>query len=78
MERPFFVIKECMDMKHTTEQGCGKDRNAKGFENTGTHVSEIEIGNTQFVIISECSSSATETLEQKLLRIMRRHACGTG
>ena len=38
------------------------------------HVTERKIGNTTFVIIAECSPNATETLEQKVERILRRHA----
>lgn len=61
-----------------TERGCGNENTAEEPQNTKQHVTEVEIGNTLFVVTSECSPSATETLEQKLLRMMRRHVCGTG
>ena len=35
---------------------------------------EKTIGNTTFIITSEQSENATETIEQKLERIIRRHA----
>ena len=35
---------------------------------------EMQIGNTLFILTSECSEKATETLEQKLERIICRHA----
>jgi hypothetical protein len=31
------------------------------------------IGNTRFIVTAEYSAKATETVEQKLLRIMSRH-----
>jgi len=38
---------------------------------------EKMIGNTLFVVTSECSSTASETLEQKLERLICRHASDT-
>ena len=37
-------------------------------------ISEKKIGNTVFTVTSECSPTATETVEQKLERIICRHA----
>jgi len=37
------------------------------------HITETKIGTTLFVITSECSPNAKETLEQKLERIISRH-----
>jgi len=39
-----------------------------------SYVTETKIGNTTFVITAVCSPNATETLEQKIERILRRHA----
>ena len=38
------------------------------------HISEMKIGGTTFIVTSECSPTATETVEQKLERIINRHA----
>lgn len=57
-------------MKRITKQGCGNEKTTKVSE----RVSEMRIGNTCFVVTSECSPTATETLEQKLMRIIGRHA----
>ena len=43
-----------------------------------TYVTEMKIGSKLFTVTSECSPAATETLEQKLMRIIGRHACETG
>jgi hypothetical protein len=37
------------------------------------HKLEKKIGNTLFIVTSQCSPEATETVEQKLLRILNRH-----
>lgn len=37
---------------------------------------EKKIGNTLFIITTECSPEATETVEQKLTRILSRHVSG--
>ena len=39
---------------------------------------EKKIGNTLFIVTSECSPEATETLAQKLMRILSRHISDTG
>ena len=36
-------------------------------------VSEIRIGNTTYIVTAECSSTATETVEKKLERLILRH-----
>ena len=36
-------------------------------------VTEMQIGNTLFIITSECSPTATETIEKKLERLICRH-----
>jgi len=46
-------------------------------ENSHLHTAEKTIGNTVFVVTSECSSRATETVEQKLERLICRHASDT-
>jgi hypothetical protein len=38
------------------------------------NIREETIGNTTFIVTSEYSENATETVEQKLERIIRRHA----
>ena len=35
-------------------------------------VTETQIGNTLFIVTSECSTSATETIEKKLERLICR------
>ena len=42
------------------------------------HKREKQIGNTLFTVISECSPSATETVDQKLMRILNRHIADAG
>ena len=37
-------------------------------------VIETRIGKTLYIVTSECSPNATETLEKKLERLMRRHS----
>lgn len=78
MGRPFLYYQENLDMKQTMKQGHSNEKSIKTLENVRTHVSEVDIGNTRFVVTSECSLTATETLEQKLLRIMGRHLCEDG
>ena len=36
-------------------------------------VSEIRIGNTTYIVMAECSLTATETVEKKLERLILRH-----
>lgn len=36
-------------------------------------VTETQIGNTLFIVTSECCTSATETIEKKLERLICRH-----
>ena len=36
-------------------------------------VTETQIGNTLFIVTSECSPAATETIEKKLERLICRH-----
>lgn len=36
-------------------------------------VTETQIGNTLFIVTSECSPTATETIEKKLERLICRH-----
>lgn len=38
-----------------------------------THTTEMKIGNTLYIVRSECSPNATETLEEKLERLILRH-----
>ena len=40
-------------------------------------VTEMRIGGTLYIVTSECSPSARETVEQKLERIICRHAKDT-
>lgn len=40
------------------------------------HITEIKIGKTLFVVCAEHSSEATETVEQKLKRLVIQHALG--
>ena len=56
-------------MKRTMEQNRGNENASAVSE----HSYEVSIRKTRFVVTSECSPSATETLEQKLLKIMGRH-----
>ncbi|MDR2531551.1 MAG: transposon-encoded TnpW family protein [Oscillospiraceae bacterium] len=42
--------------------------------NTFSNTTEKTIGHTTFVVTSECSPTATETLVQKLERLICRHA----
>lgn len=41
------------------------------------HITEKQIGNTVFILTSECSDAATETIEQKLERLICRHVSDT-
>jgi len=43
------------------------------IENGLTSTTEKQIGNTIYIITSECSHTATETLKQKLERILKRN-----
>lgn len=43
------------------------------IENGLASTTEKQIGNTVYIITSECSPSATETLKQKLERILKRN-----
>lgn len=36
-------------------------------------VTETQIGNTLFIVTSECSPTATETIQKKLERLICRH-----
>ena len=36
-------------------------------------ITEMQIGNTLFIVTSECSPAATETIEKKLERLIYRH-----
>jgi len=38
------------------------------------HITETQIGRTVYIVEAECSPKATETVEQKLERIISRHA----
>ena len=38
---------------------------------------ETKIGSTLYIVTTECSSQATETVEQKLERIISRHISDT-
>ena len=38
-----------------------------------TKTTETRIGNTIYIVTAECSSKATETVEQKLERMICRH-----
>lgn len=40
-------------------------------------VTETKIGNTLFIVTSECSPTATETIEKKLERLICRHFSDT-
>ncbi|GHV47772.1 hypothetical protein FACS189499_05870 [Clostridia bacterium] len=40
-------------------------------------VTETQIGKTTYIVTSECSSSATETVEKKLERLILRHVLDT-
>ena len=40
-------------------------------------VTETQIGNTLFIVTSECSPDATETIEKKLERLICRHFSDT-
>ena len=40
-------------------------------------VTETKIGNTLFIVTSECSLAATETIEKKLERLICRHFSDT-
>ena len=40
-------------------------------------VTETQIGNTLFIVTSECSPTATETIEKKLERLICRHFSDT-
>ncbi len=40
-------------------------------------VTETRIGNTLFIVTSECSPTATETIEKKLERLICRHFSDT-
>ena len=40
-------------------------------------VTETRIGNTLFIVTSECSPTATETIEKKLERLISRHFSDT-
>ena len=48
--------------------------NEKISERTYEKISEKTIGNTTYIVSSECSPNATETLTQKLERIIKRNA----
>ena len=43
----------------------------------GKTVTETKIGKTLFIIASECSPTATETVEKKLERLILRHVSDT-
>lgn len=38
--------------------------------------SEIRVGKTLFIVTAECSPTATETIEQKLKKLINQHASG--
>lgn len=40
-------------------------------------VTETKIGNTRYIVTSECSPAATETIEAKLERLISRHVSDT-
>jgi len=50
-----------------------KKTNKKISEKTNEKISEKIIGNTTYIVSSECSPNATETLTQKLERIIKRN-----
>lgn len=37
---------------------------------------EIRVGKTIFIVTAECSPTATETIEQKLKKLINQHASG--
>lgn len=37
---------------------------------------EIRVGKTIFIVTAECSLTATETIEQKLKKLINQHASG--
>jgi len=41
------------------------------------NVTETKIGNTTYIVTSECSPNATETVEKKLERLILRHVLDT-
>ena len=41
------------------------------------NITDIKIGNTLFIVTSECSPTATETIENKLERLLSRHFSDT-
>ena len=41
------------------------------------HMTETKIGNTRYIVTAECSPNATETIEQKLERIILRNVSDT-
>lgn len=43
----------------------------------GKIVTENQIGSTTYIVTSECSQTASETLEKKLERLILRHVSGT-
>lgn len=40
------------------------------------NITETQIGGTLYIVKAECSPKATETIEQKLERIISRHIAG--
>ncbi|GHU53414.1 hypothetical protein FACS1894132_05490 [Clostridia bacterium] len=43
----------------------------------GKNITETQIGKTTYIVTSECSSTASETLEKKLERLILRHVSDT-
>ena len=39
---------------------------------------EIRVGKTIFIVTAECSPTATETIEQKLKKLINQHTSGDG
>ena len=46
-------------------------------DNFMEHITETKIGNTRYIVTAECSPNATETIEQKLERIILRNVADT-
>lgn len=59
-----------MKKNNTAKLNCDNNYNTKS-----NHISTIEkkIGTTTYILTSECSPNATETLSQKLERILTRN-----
>jgi hypothetical protein len=47
------------------------------FTMDGKNVTETQIGNTTYIVTSECSPNAMETVKKKLERLICRHISDT-